>query len=391
MSYFKLLFKKTLKTPTNIYLIVFLIIGIVGLYLLNLQASNFYSYMGQVKAHNQSILEIEEYYENILADNMEYSAEDTQNFKEGLQDTLQQKEWNKYILHFAEQEHWSEALTYSLKIIDGHLDVHEKNGGDLFPEDHVLALEREYLLFEQLASLNTEPDMEGYERLGFNYVFRVMDSLFPTLFVLIVTVFITETFVNSYKNGLNIPLLLPNSYKKTIFIKIVFSVLASTLIYVMSLLVSFGLASMISGTGHFQYPVILYSSDLFSTAPIWLILFKTFFLHTLGILNVVLMISLISFLVKNRMITLLITIILIIGSSMVVRSLDMLHSILHLNPFTYFSGADVVTNLLAYETGNSNISFLNGVISLSVLAVILLAVVLLTTRYEEKRQMLARN
>ena len=108
-----------------------------------------------------------------------------------------------------------------MKIIDGQLDVHEKTDGDLFPEDHVLALEREYLLFEQLASLNTEPDMEGYERLGFNYVFRVMDSLFPTLFVLIVTVFITETFVNSYKNGLNIPLLLPNSYKKTIFIKIV--------------------------------------------------------------------------------------------------------------------------------------------------------------------------
>src|SRR5690625_2518600 len=130
MSYFKLLFKINLKNRANIFLIVFLIIGIVGLYILNLQASNFYSYIVQVKDHYQSILEVEEYYENILEDNMVYSAEDTQNFKEGLQDTLQQKEWNESILNFAEREHWSEALTYSMKIIDGHLDVHEKNGGD---------------------------------------------------------------------------------------------------------------------------------------------------------------------------------------------------------------------------------------------------------------------
>lgn len=159
----------------------------------------------------------------------------------------------------------------------------------------------------------------------------------------------------------------------------------------MSLLISLALASIITGAGHFQYPVIVYSSDLFTTAPIWLILLQTFLLHTLGILNLVLIVSLISFLVKNRMITLLITVILIIGSSMVGRSLDMLYSILHLNPFTYFLGADVVTNLLACETGNSNITFLNGVFSLCILAVILIVVVLLTTRHQEKRQMLARN
>lgn len=390
MGYLKLLYKKTIKKWSSLFLIVFLITGIVGLYLVHLHASSFYSYVGQGKDHYQSMLELEEYYTNLLNDELEYSTEEVQSFKNGLQDTRNQKEWNENILELAEKEKWSEALGFSIKIINQHLEVNEKAGNELFPEEHVLALKQEKLLFQELAYLNIAPDMEGYERYGFTYVYRVMDSLYPTFFVFIITVFLTEIFVSNYKIGSNVELILPSPYKNILIIKVLYSLLASVLLYIATLMFSFVLASLITGIGSLQYPIPLYSENTIDTVPIWRIIGETFTLHLLSILDIVFIVSIISHIAKNRMITLLVTIVIIIGCSVGARSLEVFHPLLHLNPFTYFLATDVVTNELVYETGNSNINFINGVFYLGILATVLLSVTLVLVQQQEKRQMLGR-
>lgn len=391
MSYYKLLLKKTVKNRSNILLLAILLLGVVGLYILNLNAGGLYSYTGQVKDQHSTTIELEEYYQKVLNDDVEYSEGDIQSFEDALEDTLEQKEWNEKILELAEQEKWSEALDYSIQISNRDLDVNEKTGGELFPDEYVLVLEQEKALYEQLAFLNQEPDSEGYEVFGFNYVYRFMDSLFPIFFVLIISVFITEMFVSTYKHGFNSEILLPSSYMRTTLRKIIYSTLASICIYVFILLISLGLASIINQSGSIHYPIILYGSEAPVTAPVWIIITKTFTLHALSILSIVLLISIISYLTKNRMITLLISVVIIIGSSMAFKSLDTLHSVIHLNPFTYFLGADVVTNLIAYQTGNSGITFENGVFFLSILAILLIATTLLLGSHKKKTHMLARK
>ncbi|MCJ7842605.1 hypothetical protein MUB24_17215 [Lederbergia sp. NSJ-179] len=391
MYYYKLLLNKTFKNRNNVLLLLLLFLGIVGLYILNLNTGDFYSYLGQVKDHHNTTIELEEYYENILNDDVKYSEDDIESFKGGLQDALEQKEWNEKILELADQKEWSKALSYSIEIINRHLHVNEKAGGDLFPEDHVFALKQEKVLYEQLAALDHEPDTEGYERFGFNYVYRIMDSIFPVFFALILSVFLSEIFVNTYKQGFNIDLLLPSGYIRTTLRKILYCTLFAVCVYIITLFISFVLASIITGTGSFRYPILLYSLDTVATVPVWIIIAKTLTLHALSILNIVLLVSIISYFAKNKLITLLITVVFIIGSSMVLKSLDVLNSMIHLNPFTYLSGADVVTNLMAYQSDNPSITFENGVFFLSVFAVILIAAILLLVRQREKKQMLARK
>ena len=174
-----------------------------------------------------------------------------------------------------------------------------------FPAEHVLVLKEELEMYGQLKALEQEPDTVGYETFGFNYVFRVMDSLFPILFVLILAVLLTEVFLNSYKKGMNIEALLPISFIRLTAKRIWFSSLLAGTIYMFTLALSFVMASLVKGPGNVLYPVLLYSAELPETSPIWIILVKMLILQFLGILSMVLLISLISFFIQNNLVSLL--------------------------------------------------------------------------------------
>lgn len=389
MSYYLFLFKKTVKNRSNWIPLVLLLAGIVGIYILNVTTGNAYSYTSNVKDHYIQTQELEDYYVKELNSDTDYSEKDIQMFEDGLQDISQQSEWNEQVLTLAEQKKWAEALGYSINILNRHIDINEQSGRSLFPSDYILALKHEILLYEQLMALNQEPDTSRYEKFGFTYVFRVMDSLFPMFIVLLLAVLLTEIFLNTYKKGIPIELLLPNRYIYIMIKKIVYAMLLAVSVYAMALLISYALASMVSGTGNAQYPILLYSSGSPETAPIWLILVKMFSLQLLSILNITLLISLISLFAKNRLSTLLISIIIMIGSSIALKSIEALHPFIHLNPFTYFFSGDVVTRLMTYEMKNANITFANGVILLSLFAVILMTAILMLAHRKEKNQMLS--
>jgi len=388
LSYYNFLFKKTLKNPGNLIPLLILVLGIISLYILNITSGDLHSYKNTAKDNYNETKKLEDYYLGELNSDTNYPKKDIQMFENALKDISEQKEWNQQIIQLADQEKWSEALNNSIKILNRHIKVNEESGGNLFPSDYVESMKGQILLYKQLISLNQEPDTIGYEKFGFNYVFRVMDSLFPMFFVLIISVFLIEVFLNTYKKGINIEILLPNKYTSTTTKKILYSTFLAVSIYMITLLISFVLASIINGTGNVLYPISLYTSNTLETAPIWAVIVKMFFLQVLSILNIVLLISLISFFAKNRLITLLISLVITIGSSMALKSIEVLHKFVHLNPFTYFSSGDVVTGLMTSEINNTNVTFVNGFISLSLLAIILMSAIFITAQQKEKKQML---
>ncbi|MDQ0231406.1 hypothetical protein [Metabacillus malikii] len=379
MNYYHFLLKKTLKSRGNLILLTILLSVIVGLYIINITSGDSYSFTNTVKDDYRVTLQQEKEYVEEL-NSHSYGEEDTTMYKEALQDIVEQKNWNEQILELADQGKWSDALDYSIKIVNRHLEVNEKSGGDLFPADYVTALKNEIILFEQLRALNQEPDTEAYELFGFNYVYRVMDSLFPMFFVLILSVFLTDIFLSTHKNGFEIEKLLPSSFIGTMTKRIVFSTLIATSVYVFALMFSFIIASIANGMGSLHYPIIIHSTSTPHTSPVWNVLAKTFILQVLSILTIVLLISLLSLFVKNRLIHLFTSVVITIGSSIAVKAIEAFNPYLHLNPFLYFSSADVVTQSIISETNNPNITFGTGVILLCLLAVILYTAIYMICR-----------
>ena len=387
MGYYNFQLKKTLKNRGNLVPLLILLIAIVGLYIFNNITGELYSYTNGVKDHYNQTKDLEEYYLELLNGDIKYSDEEMQSFKDAYLDISEQTKWSEKILELAGEEKWSEALGYSLNILNRHIEVNEKAGGSLFPSEYTLVLKQEIELYEQLQALEQEPDTMGYETFGYNYVFRIMDSIFPIFFVFILSVLLTEIFINSYKKGINIETLLPVRFISIITKKILFSALFAGSLYFITLISSFLIASISSGIGNILYPILIYTSDLPETAPIWIIITKMLALQILSILNIVLLISLISFFIKNNLISLLITIFIVIGSSMISKAIEALHSIVHLNPFTYFSSGDVLTGFITHETNNNQVTFGNGIILLCTLAFALLALNIFFAYRKERNPM----
>jgi hypothetical protein len=387
LGYYNFLLKKTFKNRGNLAPLLILLLAIVGLYILNNTTGELYSYKNVMKDHYNQTKDLEEYYLELLNGETKYSDKELQEFEEASQDISEQTLWYEEILELAEEEKWSEALGYSINILNRHIEVNEKAGGSLFPSDYILALKQDIKLYEQLKVLEQEPDTMGYEKFGFNYVFRVMDSIFPIFFVLIVSVLLTEIFLNSCKKGINIETLLPMSFPSIITKKILYSSLLAVAIYLFTLLISFVLASIINGPGNILYPIIMFTTELPETMPIWIVTIKMLTLQVLSIFNIVLLISLISFFIKNNLVTLLVSIVLVIGSSMTLKSIEAFHSIAHLNPFTYISSGDVVTGFITQDTRNIHITFENGTILVCIFSIVLFTLNMIFAYQKEKKTM----
>lgn len=371
MNYYRFLFKKAIKNRATSVPLLLLLAAVIGLYVVNHTTGDVFSYTGAITDHQKQTRELEEYYVGLQNDGLVYSADEVASFEAGYKDVVEQSMWSQKALDLAEEEKWNEALGYSINLLQRQLEENEKADGSLFPPEHVLVLEGNIELYEQLRTLEQEPDTAGYETFGFNYVFRVMDSLFPILFVLILAVLLTEIFLNSHKKGLNIGTLLPMSFLRLTAKKNWFSILLAGTIYILTLGISFIIASLVKGTGTVLYPVLIYSAELPETSPIWIVLVKMLTLQFLGLLTVVLVISLISFFIQNNLVTLLITLVIVIGSPMVFRSIEGFHSVVHLNPFTYLASGDVVTRFLVQDVNNANATFGTGVVVLCIFSLML--------------------
>lgn len=385
MNYYRFLFKKTVKNRATSVPLLLLLAAVIGLYVINSTTGDAFSYTNGIAGHQKETMELEEYYVGLQNDGVDYSADEAASFETGYKDVVEQSLWSEKALQLSGEEKWDEALGYSTKLLQRQLEVNEQAGGSLFPPEHVLVLKGNIEMYEQLQALEQEPDTEGYETFGLNYVFRVMDSLFPVLFVLILAVLLTEVFLNSYKKGLNIGMLLPMNFMRLTAKRIWFSTLLAGTIYSLTLVFSFIIASLAKGPGHILYPVLLYSAELPETSPIWIVLVKMLILQFLGLLTVVLLTSLLSFFIQNNLVSLLITLVIVIGSPLVFRSIDAFHSIVHLNPFTYMASGEVVTRFIVQDVNNANATFGTGIVLLGVFSFMLaLANAFLAYQYEKK-------
>lgn len=363
MDYFTYLTKKTIKNKKNLYPLLLLFIGIFGMYWLNIYEGGHFGFQERVAQYHEAFLENEEYYLGILEDSEEYTDDFIEAIEAALEDTNERLSWLEESLEAVEEENWELAYSNRILLNERLLYEHENEGeGRLLPEEAIEVLSRENLLYENLAGLNIEISTDGYETMGVNFIYRVMFTLFPFFIILIILVYLTELFISPFKEDKDIERLFPQKYTTIMNKRVLFGVVFSIVIYMTSVFLSGVVGTLFHQFGTLEYPMV----DLFhEVIPIRVYILQMGILQVLSIIMVTLIVALISLVTKSKLITLLLTIVVGIGIPLILRFVDVFNGILHLIPFTFLMSGEVVSNQLAYEKGNSSISFCSGVIVLA--------------------------
>ncbi|MCR1288364.1 hypothetical protein [Shouchella clausii] len=385
MSYSYLLFKQIYRSKAVIVATTILFLGVVGLYIVNaIDGSDFRADMQSYLHHDQETLA---FYQEEL-ENPHISEENRIMFEEAIIEVEENISWGQHILEAIDQNDFSEALVYFNKMIDRNLDIHKETNGELFPEEAIDDFMMTRHVNNRLIELNAEPDTLHFEKFGATFTYRVMESLFPTLFMLIASLILSEAFFRSFRGGINIDVLLPKKFTRLLMKKLSFMAGVTVAFYFGILVFSFFLASIFNGTGSFHYPIVNNGSPIFETMPLWNVMMKTFILQVLAIFNLVLIVAFAAVLTKNKMATLMIAILITVGFPMTHEFISSLHPFLHLSPFTYFLGGDVAAGFLAERFNNGRIDFISGVIVLVVFASIITFILCIHAYMVEKRQLI---
>lgn len=198
MSYRYLLFKQIYRSKAVIVATTILFLGVVGLYIVNaIDGSDFRADMQSYLHHDQETLA---FYQEEL-ENPHISEENRIMFEEAIIEVEENISWGQHILEAIDQNDFSEALVYFNKMIDRNLDIHKETNGELFPEEAIDQFMMTRNVNNRLIELNAEPDTLHFEKFGATFTYRVMESLFPTLFMLIASLILSEAFFRSFRGG----------------------------------------------------------------------------------------------------------------------------------------------------------------------------------------------
>ena len=219
---------------------------------------------------------------------------------------------------------------------------------------------------------------------GIQFLLDLNENYLPVLFSLVMIFVLTYLFTGSYKNGLDISIILPiNRLQSTLTNNIVGLLVVSFLFLLLNLLV-FGGAASIFGTGHSDYPYIthhLVSDHLVpGIVPTAKLLPQAVILQLLNFIFLVLFVQLIAKIFHNQLPTLLVSLLLLLGGHFITIFIIPLEKIAQWLPGTYLGALNVVSNQTACAMDNSAINFSNGVFTLILSSILLFLLVLLIDR-----------
>lgn len=374
LTYTRYLLKLGVKNKLNLIPLLIPILIMIVLFIMNTQALEKSGYLALL--------------------NEDLQLTDNQNDQQKSQDLgtylTKNIELKKKSIELAKEEKWSESLAIQVDLMKEtelqDIDNYKLSGN----EDLVNNIYMQYARYTKLMALNAEPQLEGIETKGFNFVFRTMDSVFPLVFILCLIAFISTIFNTSVIGRIDTEQLFPETPFVLYMKKISMLTIISFLFYFLFLGSSFILSSVINGTGTLDYPINLFMGNFMRTVPICKVLIKANILQFFSILFIVSAVSFISTLAKNGLTTLFISIIALLSAILLTGKIAPVNAVLHLLPTTYVNTIQVVTNKLAFESYNSAITFTNGIVVLLVSSIILMTTTTGIKLYIRKREMLLK-
>lgn len=365
----KLYFKKFYKNKGNWLPIIVFIVAILFVLIMNTRVSEERGFTAmaqdEIKA-NKEILTLNE-------KTMEESAKtekDKADFEASEKINKARVQEQEQMVDLYEDGKWAEAYRIKIHLLKESFGMYT---GDMeAPTELKESIYRQIAIYTKLEQLDIKADQDDMETQGATFLYRTLANFMPVLFVIILCFTLNTIFTDRFRNNLDRDLLLPQKYVRATSERLFFGLLLSITFYVISCMIAYLSASLLSGAGSFSYPIAINMDSNIITKPVGALLYQTICLQALAIILVVLTLDLVSKLCKRVMPTLFISLLVLISPVLAVGKIEPLNRWAHLLPGTYFNATSISDNYLSMLCGNEHINFENGMLVLFIAILILL-------------------
>lgn len=374
MNYCTFLSKILVKNKLNVFPVFFPIFIVFFLLIMNTRSQSHVGFIGINKLNNNDMAQVlKEYTGYLEGEKKEFvpTEEDLKGMTEASISLKENIKLNETMILYAEQDKWDAALKLRLKLLEKN-EIHDIEKGDLdFRGDFVESIYNERATYKELIKYDLSPNTKGTETQGFTFTYRMMDMVFPVLFIICFSAILSNVFCSNFVSKINWELLFPTKMLRLQAQKIVFGFIIGVFTYLVTLVFSFSLASLMNGMSSGNYPINIVTEDFSKTLPIKIVGTEALVLQICALLFTVVFVYSVAILTKTKLTTLFVSVILLGGMVLTTGMIAPVNSISHLMPTTYFKAISVVTNELATECNNMNITFKNGLFTLLLWSIIL--------------------
>lgn len=320
---------------------------------------------------------------------LEHMDKDTDEYKYAKinrENLLNRHELNKKIISFLKEKNWHAAYKLQAQIEDDNYEAATERDSGLSKE-LIMAIDRQGKLYHELSKLNIEEHYSDFPTYGIDMMIGSATYLVPLIFILCLIFVLSQSFCDRYKDRIDIVNLLPYSKLKYCFRSILSGFGYALLTLLAFLAVSFLLGFFISGAGTLEYPHLCFSAEeqVYYFKPMGDVIIPSMILVILSIFVVVQTIYLISGIFMNKLSSLFISILVILGFLFGINSIQPIQTVAHLIPFTYLRGFDVYSGILNKILEKGNLNFDTGIIVLVASIVVLSALIFILEKSKDMR------
>lgn len=260
------------------------------------------------------------------------------------------------------------------------------SGKALFSDTEKNYIQHDFLMFKALQQRNLSYENPNYPTKGINYSLFIMQIFSPIFLFITITFILSSLFSDPYHDKINSHLILPTRKIKLVFLNIASGVFISIILISVFFIIPFLLGLGFFGLGATNYPVLSYnlSTHLMFFQNISKIFLPSFLLQLLSAIFISSLIYLISSIIRDKLATLFVSSIIILGTLLSVNVIAPAQNFAQLIPTTYMNSVSVVTGEYAHKLNNFSISFNQGVYVLITAIVITLTFNILISEYIKK-------
>lgn len=379
---FIFLFKKILKSRLNIAIIILLTIFLSVSFYFNSQTEQYLTLENRLETHikeNEKAIQKNEEKLSTMSDTL---SDEYQFAKKNLESQKEQLKQRNQILSLLKQQKWKEAYFLQWKNEEKNYEIISKE--DYSSTELKVAIIREREVYKSLYPLNIKAHNLDFPTYGIDHIVWVSSAIIPTLFLISIIFLITQLFTDRYKNGLDTSILLPFSRVKYAICTLGVGLSYVSLLYIGLCIFSLLLGIFNNGFGRldYPYPILDVVSQNVSIVKIQDILLDSLMLNFLALIVIVEVVYLVSLFLKQKTVSLFISLILIVGLIFGTNAIQPLQKYAHIIPFTYIRAVEILSGRFPKTIQNVYLNWDFGIMILPLFIVILFILIIYFEKFD---------
>lgn len=373
MSYFKLQLKRVLKSKfTWISLLIILLCCLFFLRTNYISSTSDRQELVQAKANLVTQTKNVKFFQRELKRN-DLDAESKKQVRKNLVESKSDVRKLKILVRAFKNNDWETA--YPIMIKDQKYSLKNAKRNSL-SKSLVTIMQKDLLQLEILAKYHIPKEVEYASTKGGFFVLQMMQEILPPLTVLAVIFILTKLYSAGYFERMRLGNLLPQ--QKLVLTEFYTGSFVGFSYFLLAFLLIFLIPSLFFGTGSFNYPVTCMNpvAKKYIFKSMYQLFLPILFMELLSFIFIAAAVLLIVQLLKNRLLALLTSALLLVGGMVIPQYVIAVRNFAQYLPTTYFFALQPVDGLFgisnAYTFADENqlityprVNFTNGIIVLA--------------------------